>query len=270
MQEIQESCKLSTEELNCALNRPHFAQKNQRKIAFPLVLYSLIRIFAAIKDTLMTKKHLIQLFEDRKVRTVWDEEQQKWYFSIVDVCSVLTDSKDPTAYWRKLKQRLKAEGNETVTNCHALKMEAPDGKMRLTTMNELKVSWLGMMKRLLLIVMLWGVGAVSIQAQQKEISHIETTKNWYYVYDESGKKIKTLYRNGYGDIKGWGKDFFVTKRGAYYLICDAEGKTLKTLGVQSVGEVISVSSSTFTSQLGVWIFTWDKTGKRINTRGAQK
>ena len=80
----------------------------------------------------MTKKHLIQLFEDRKVRTVWDEEQQKWYFSIVDVCGVLTDSKDPTAYWRKLKQRLKAEGNETVTNCHGLKMEAPDGKMRLT------------------------------------------------------------------------------------------------------------------------------------------
>ena len=112
---MQESCKLSTEELNCALNRPHFAQKNQRKIAFSLVLYSLICIFAANKDTLMTKKHLIQLFEDRKVRTVWDEEQQKWYFSIVDVCSVLTDSKDPTAYWRKLKQRLKAEGNETVT-----------------------------------------------------------------------------------------------------------------------------------------------------------
>ena len=66
------------------------------------------------------------------MRTVWDEEQQKWYFSIVDVCGVLTDSKDPTAYWRKLKQRLKAEGNETVTNCHGLKMEAPDGKMRLT------------------------------------------------------------------------------------------------------------------------------------------
>ena len=222
----------------------------------------------------MTKKHLIQLFEDRTVRTVWDEEQQKWYFSIVDVCHVLTESKDyQTArkYWNKLKQRLKEEGNESVTNCNQLKMESPkDGKMRLTTMNELKVSWLGMMKRLLLIMMLWGVGAVSIQAQQKEISHIETTKNWYYVYDESGKKIKTLYRNGYGDIKGWGKDFFVTKRGAYYLICDAEGKTLKTLGAQSVGEVISVSSSTFTSQLGVWIFTWDKTGKRINTRGAQK
>ena len=80
----------------------------------------------------MTKKQAIQLFEERKVRTVWDDEQEKWYFSIVDVCEVLTDSKDPTAYWRKLKQRLKEEGNETVTNCHALKMHATDGKMRLT------------------------------------------------------------------------------------------------------------------------------------------
>ena len=66
------------------------------------------------------------------MRTVWDDKEEKWYFSIVDVCGVLTDSKDATAYWRKLKQRLKAEGNETVTNCHALKMRAADGKMRLT------------------------------------------------------------------------------------------------------------------------------------------
>lgn len=80
----------------------------------------------------MTKKQAIQLFEERKVRTVWDDEQEKWYFSIVDVCEVLTDSKDPTAYWRKLKQRLKEEGNETVTNCHALKLRAVDGKMRST------------------------------------------------------------------------------------------------------------------------------------------
>ena len=80
----------------------------------------------------MTKKHIIQIFEDKKVRTVWDDELQKWFFSIVDVCKVLAESKDPAAYWRKLKQRLKAEGNETVTNCHALKMLAPDGKKRLT------------------------------------------------------------------------------------------------------------------------------------------
>ena len=72
------------------------------------------------------------MFEERKVRTVWDDEKEKWYFSIVDVVSVLTDSVDATAYWRKLKQRLKEEGNETVTNCHGLKMKATDGKMRLT------------------------------------------------------------------------------------------------------------------------------------------
>ena len=80
----------------------------------------------------MTKKETLKLFEERKVRTVWDDEKEKWYFSIVDVVSVLTDSVDATAYWRKLKQRLKEEGNETVTNCHALKMKAADGKRRLT------------------------------------------------------------------------------------------------------------------------------------------
>lgn len=80
----------------------------------------------------MTKKEAIKLFEERKVRTIWDDEQEKWYFSIVDVISILTDSTNPQAYWRKLKQRLIEEGNETVTNCHALKMRAADGKMRLT------------------------------------------------------------------------------------------------------------------------------------------
>ncbi len=74
----------------------------------------------------------IQIFEDKRIRTAWNEEIEEWYFSVVDVVSVLTDSKAPTAYWRKLKQRLKAEGNETVTNCHGLKMTAPDGKKRMT------------------------------------------------------------------------------------------------------------------------------------------
>ena len=83
----------------------------------------------------MTKKQAIQLFQERKVRTVWDDQEEKWYFSIVDVCGVLTDSKDALTarkYWNKLKQRLKDEGNETVTNCHQLKLRAADGKMRLT------------------------------------------------------------------------------------------------------------------------------------------
>jgi DNA-damage-inducible protein D len=74
----------------------------------------------------------LKIFEEKKVRSLWNEEEEKWYFSIIDVVSILSESIDPTAYWRKLKQRLKAEGNETVTNCHGLKMLAADGKMRLT------------------------------------------------------------------------------------------------------------------------------------------
>ena len=80
----------------------------------------------------MTKHQIPKLFEDRKIRTIWDDEEEKWYFSIIDVAAVLTDSIDPAAYWRKLKQRLKKEGNETVTNCHGLKLQAADGKLRLT------------------------------------------------------------------------------------------------------------------------------------------
>jgi hypothetical protein len=78
------------------------------------------------------KQEAIKIFEENKVRTLWDVEQEKWYVSIIDVVAILTASVDPSAYWRKLKQRLKEEGNETVTNCHGLKMQAPDGKMRLT------------------------------------------------------------------------------------------------------------------------------------------
>ena len=74
----------------------------------------------------------IKLFEQRQIRSHWSEQEQKWYFAIVDVVAVLTDSPNPQVYWRVLKKRLKAEGNETVTNCNALKMVAPDGKMRLT------------------------------------------------------------------------------------------------------------------------------------------
>ena len=80
----------------------------------------------------MTKREIPKLFEDKKIRTVWDDEEEKWYFSIVDVVGALTDSIDANAYWRKLKQRLKQEGNETVTSCHSLKLRATDGKMRLT------------------------------------------------------------------------------------------------------------------------------------------
>lgn len=80
----------------------------------------------------MTQKQAIQLFEERKVRTIWDDETETWYFSVIDVVGVLTDSPDPNNYWKVLKNRLKKEGNETVTNCNRLKLPAADGKMRLT------------------------------------------------------------------------------------------------------------------------------------------
>ena len=86
----------------------------------------------------MDNQFAIQLFEQQQVRIIWDAEAEKYYFSIVDVVQILTESTDATAYWRKLKQRLKAEGNETVTNCHALKMPAADGKKRLTDVADLE------------------------------------------------------------------------------------------------------------------------------------
>ena len=74
----------------------------------------------------------LQLYEDQAIRTAWDEQKEEWYFAIVDVVGILSESKDAATYWRKLKQRLKEEGNETVTNCHGLKLKAADGKRRMT------------------------------------------------------------------------------------------------------------------------------------------
>ncbi|WP_314025120.1 Bro-N domain-containing protein [Filifactor alocis] len=80
----------------------------------------------------------IKLYENKEIRSVWDEEKEEWYFSVVDVVAVLTESKDPQVYWRVLKKRLKDEGNESVTNCNALKMKAADGKMRLTDVADMQ------------------------------------------------------------------------------------------------------------------------------------
>lgn len=82
----------------------------------------------------------IKLFQSAKIRSVWNEEEQQWYFSVVDIVGALTDSSDNRKYWNKLKQRLKEEGSETVTFCHQLKMPASDGKMRKTAQQTLKAS----------------------------------------------------------------------------------------------------------------------------------
>ena len=119
-------------------------------------------------------------------------------------------------------------------------------------------------KKLFTILLL--MVALAAQAQRQQISYIEETKNWYYVYDEQGKRIGGLSRSSVGELKGWGSDFFVSKRYSYYYICDAKGKTLKTMNVSDVGEIVGVSNSTITSCKGSWIFTWNKEGKKISAR----
>ncbi|MBP5345224.1 MAG: hypothetical protein J6Y99_03320 [Bacteroidales bacterium] len=86
----------------------------------------------------MNENFAVQLFEGKKVRIVWDAEQEKYYFSVVDIVQVLTDSDNPQTYWRVLKKRLRDEGNETVTNCNALKLPAADGKQRMTDVADLE------------------------------------------------------------------------------------------------------------------------------------
>ena len=88
----------------------------------------------------MTMQEL-KIFEEKQIRTVWDEVQEKWYFCIIDIVQILTESKDyhtARKYWNKLKQRLVSEGNETVTNCHQLKLRAADGKLRYSDVADLE------------------------------------------------------------------------------------------------------------------------------------
>ena len=122
------------------------------------------------------------------------------------------------------------------------------------------------MRRLLIILMT--MLAISVQAQHQQISHVEETRNWYYVYDEAGKKIGGLSRSSVGELKGWGSDFFVAKYYSYYRIYDAKGKVLKAMNVSDVGEILGVSGNTITSRKGSWIFVWDKNGKKISSRSA--
>ena len=112
------------------------------------------------------------------------------------------------------------------------------------------------------------LSGLSIQAQS--ISHIETTKNWYYIYDQDGKKIKTL-STSQGELKGYSSTFYIIKQGsAFYVTYDVQGKRLHTFGAASVGEILAVSGDTFTSRQGGWIYTWSKEGKKISTRAAHQ
>ena len=122
-----------------------------------------------------------------------------------------------------------------------------------------------MMKKLFTTLLL--LMALTVQAQrQQKISYIEETKNWYYVYDEAGKKIGGLSRGSIGELKGWGGDFLVAKYYSFYRIYDAKGKVLKVMNVSDVGEIVGVTNTTITSRKGSWIYTWSKEGKKISVR----
>ncbi len=124
------------------------------------------------------------------------------------------------------------------------------------------------MKQLFTILLL--LVTLNAAAQRQQISFVEETKNWYYVYDENGKKIGGLARSSVGELKGWGSDFFVAKYYSYYRIYDAKGRTLKAMSVSEVGEIVGVSGNTITSRKGSWIYTWSKEGKKISVRSASK
>ena len=142
------------------------------------------------------ENNAIQLFEDQKIRVAWDAEREKWYFSVVDVVGVLTDSPDYNTgrkYWNKLKQRLKEEGSELVTNCHQLKMRAADGKNRLTDATDTEQllmsmqDWLDETDRFLennRRKVLAGKGGISREAATKKVGAI---------YDQFRKKQDAEY-----------------------------------------------------------------------------
>ena len=130
-----------------------------------------------------------------------------------------------------------------------------------------------MKAKLFLIVMMAITFTLNMNAQKsakkESIGYIETTKNWYYIYNQDGKKIRT-FTTSQGELKGYSNTFYILKQGAtFYMTYDVNGKRLHTFGAGSVGEVIGVSGDTFTSKLGVWIFTWNKEGKKIGTRAAR-
>lgn len=122
------------------------------------------------------------------------------------------------------------------------------------------------MKKLLVIIASLLI-FTGLKAQN--ISYIETTKSWYNIFDQKGKKIKTLSVS-VGELQGYGATFFIVRNHSWYNIYDAKGKKTKTMSVSTVGKILSVSGDTFTSQSGSWIYTWSKDGKKISTRAAKK
>lgn len=110
----------------------------------------------------------------------------------------------------------------------------------------------------------------TLATRAQTISHIETTRSWYYVYDEKGKKIKTLSTSS-GKLKGYSSSFYVIQQSSYFFATyTPTGKKLHTFSLSTTGEIIAVAGDTFTTQKGTWIYTWSKDGRKISTRPARR
>lgn len=121
--------------------------------------------------------------------------------------------------------------------------------------------------RILLFAFLLLFATMGMRAQG--ISHIETSKSWYFIYDQNGKRIKTLSTTQ-GKLMGYSTSFYIIKQGSsFYVTFDASGKRLHTFGTHVVGDIIAVAGYTFTSRKGSWIYTWSKEGKKLSTRSAR-
>ena len=123
------------------------------------------------------------------------------------------------------------------------------------------------MKKLIILLLFIIISVGKMAAEQ--ISSIEQTGSWVYLYDSKGKKYKTLSASSVGHVVGYSSTFFVSETQSWIYLYDADGRKYKTLSKSSVGEVIGVAGDTFTSRSGSWIYTWDKNGKKINTRSAR-
>lgn len=124
---------------------------------------------------------------------------------------------------------------------------------------------MNIMKKFLLLILMTMFG---MSSKAEQISSVETSGSWIYIYNSQGKKYKTLSVSTVGTIMGYSSTFFVSENGSWIYLWDAEGKKIKTMSKSTVGEVIGVAGDTFTSKNGSWIYTWDKEGKKINTRSS--
>ena len=124
------------------------------------------------------------------------------------------------------------------------------------------------MKRLVCLLLLSLAGSwLTLSAE--EISSVETSGSWVYLYNSKGSKYRTLSVSSVGTVLGYSSSFFVSENGSWIYLYDSDGKKYKTLSKSSVGTVTGVAGNTFTSRSGSWIYTWDKNGKKINTRSAR-